>query len=67
MHEVGDLVCFIGLPKKTLGLVKEVCLRKSQKIRLYWYLIDWILYDGLAEPNGKVAPGRWYGDELKKA
>ena len=67
MHEVGDLVYFIGLPEKTLGLVKEVCLRKSQKIRLYWYLIDWIIYDGLAEPSGKVTPERFYGDELKKA
>ena len=69
MHEVGDLVYFIGLPGKTLGLVKEVCLReyKPQNTRLYWYLIDWILYDGLPEENGVATPKRFYGDELKKA
>ena len=69
MHEVGDLVYFIGLPGKTLGLVKEVCLResKSQNKRLYWYLVDWILYDGLINEYGIATPKRLYGDELKKA
>jgi hypothetical protein len=68
MHEVGDLVYFIGLPEKTLGLVKKVhLLPVALPTRRYWYSIDWILYNGLTESNGHTIPERFYGDELKKA
>ena len=71
MHEVGDLVYFIGLPGKTLGLVKEVhCSTLARSARRYWYLIDWIIYNGpdaLARIGRPGLPERFYEDELKKA
>jgi len=74
MHEVGDLVYFIGLPEKTLGLVKEVSLRAAPGMNggLYWYLVDWIIYDGFAAASVPYrehpkTPERFYEDELKKA
>jgi hypothetical protein len=68
MHEVGDLVYFIGLPEKTLGLVKKVhLLDVARSTRRYSYSIDWILYSGFAESSGHTPPEGFYGDELKKA
>ena len=68
MHEVGDLVYFIGLPGKTLGLVKKVHLVNWGRSKSHYsYLIDWILYPGFDESSGHTPPEGFYGDELKKA